>query len=186
MSPKRVTWSFGVTSVSRVIDLGSATPFHTVMLASTQRKLRRFFRLLYRTVFVASRQGRPYEIAVWSNAVASLLVAGATFYAVRAAVPTILSAVLLFVALRLALISRHTVWIAATLGTLAVGGGAGGLAWLFGHVIETAGAASIAGVLGAMMGALGPAWAYSELVRRRSESVRDSLMDPVSMPSSGA
>jgi hypothetical protein len=111
---------------------------------------------------------------------------GLSWYLFRSTPVTIATPVVLFVLLRLALANRHTIWIAASFGTLAVGSASGGLAWLFGHGIEaSASAPSIAAVIFAVLGAMLPAWAYGRLAERRASNQRDSLIDPVSVPSSG-
>jgi hypothetical protein len=84
--------------------------------------------------------------------------------------------VVVLVALRLALVSRWTLWISASLGTLSVAGACGFVAWVFGHVIEVPGAASIIGVAAGIGGALLPAWAYGSLAGRRAQHVPDSLV----------
>ena len=90
-----------------------------------------------------------------------------------------------FVGLRVALAHRSTLWIAAGFGTLTVAAVGGSLAWLFGHLLDGPSAPSIAAVLGAVVAALGPAWGYARLARRRAEGVRDSLIEPVSASRGG-
>jgi hypothetical protein len=144
----------------------------------------RVFRRLRHIVFDASRAGRCAEIAGWSNAVAGLGLAGGVFALTRSWPVSIGAAIAMFVLLRAALTHRLTIWVAAAFGTLAVSAAGGGLAWLFAHVLESSSTApSIAGVLGAVGAAILPAWAYGRLAQRR-EHVRDSLLDPLSVPSS--
>jgi hypothetical protein len=177
MSSERVT-------SSNQIETRDVDPF--VLMPSTKRGVRKFVRALHHAIFHASREGRASEIVLWSNAVASLAMAGLSWFLFRSTPATIATPVVLFVLLRLALMNRHTIWIAASFGTLAVGGGSGALAWLFGHVIEvSASAPSIAAVIFAVVGAMLPAWAYGRLAERRSSNQPDSLIDPVSVPSSG-
>jgi hypothetical protein len=148
-------------------------------------RVRRVFRALHHAVFHASRQGRAAEVAGWSNALASLAIGGGLFLLYRSIALAVAASVVAFVLLRVALAHRATVWIAASFGTLAVAGAAGGLAWLFAHVVESIPSLpSIVAVLAAVGGATLPAWAYGRLAQRRVENVRDSLFDPVSVPSS--
>jgi hypothetical protein len=146
----------------------------------------RAIRSIHHLIFHASREGRSAEIAVWSNAIASLGIGAGTFFLTHHSWPlSITTAALSFVLLRLALAHRLTVWIAASCGTLAVSCVGGGLAWLFAHVIEAVPSApSIAAVIGAVASATLPAWAYGRLAQRRDDHIRDSLIDPVSVPSS--
>jgi hypothetical protein len=146
-------------------------------LSSTLRKL-------HHVIFATSRAGRPAEIAAWSNAAASLVVGIGTYVFMRSWPLTIGFAVIAFVLLRGALTHRLTVWIAASFGTLAVGALGGGLAWLFAHVIDAPAVPSIAAVIVAVGSATVPAWAYANLADRRARNVRDSLIEPVSVPSS--
>jgi hypothetical protein len=77
------------------------------------------------------------------------------------------------------------VWVAAVAGTVTISALGGSVAWLFAHVVDSALAPSIAAVAGALGAALAPAWGYAQLVRRRAEHIRDSLIDPpVSAPTS--
>lgn len=146
---------------------------------------RRVLRFLHHLVFDASRAGRSSEVAAWSNGLAALGLGGGAYALTRSWPGAIGVVVLVFVLLRGALAHRHTVWIPACLGTLTVAAIGGGLAWLFGHVIEVPAAPSIAAVLGAFLSALAPAWAYATLAQRRTRAIRDSLIDPVSVPPSG-
>jgi hypothetical protein len=147
-----------------------------------------FVRRLRHAVFDESRAGRAAEVAAWSNAASALAVAAGTgallwsHVGVHAIWVGLGVSALTFAGLRLSLAHRLTVWIAAVIGTLTIASFGGSLAWLFAHVIETPSAPSIAGVLGADVAALLPAWAYSHLARRRANDVRDSLLDPVSVP----
>jgi hypothetical protein len=137
-----------------------------------------------------SREGRAAEIVAWSNGLSAVAVAAAvtasgwsrffmhsTWLGLGAGALTLL-------VLRLALTHRSTVWVAAMLGTLTVAALGGSLAWLFGHVVEMPAAPSIAAVSGALASALPPAWSYAHFARRRASNVRDSLVEPVSVPSS--
>ena len=142
-------------------------------------------RFVHHLVFDASRAGRSAEIAAWSNGLAALGLGGGAYALTRSWPGALGVAVLVFVLLRGALAHRHTVWVPATLGTLAVGAVGGALAWLFGHVVEVPSAPSIAAVLGAVLSALAPAWAYANFAQRRARDIRDSLVDPVSVPPSG-
>lgn len=146
--------------------------------------LSRALRRLHHAIFYASRDGRSAEIAAWSNAVASLGIGVATFFVMHSWPFAICLPLIAFVLLRLALVHRLTIWIAASFGTLAVSGLAGALVWLFAHVIEIPSAPSIAAVIGAVAAATLPAGAYARLAQRRAEDVRDSLVDPVSVPPS--
>jgi hypothetical protein len=141
-------------------------------------------------VFDASRQGRAAEIAAWANAASAFAVAGGTAallwarFASHAAWIGLLAGAVSLLVLRLALTHRYTVWFAAVVGTLTVAAAGGSVAWLFGHVVEAPSAPSIAAVLGSLGAALPPAWGYSQLAKRRANDDRDSLIDPVSVPSS--
>ena len=145
---------------------------------------------MHHAVFDVSREGRASEIAIWSNAASALAVAGGVVALTWAQLPVhaawigLGAGVVAFVGLRLSLVHRWTVWIAAAFGTLTIAALGGGLAWLFGHVLESPSAPSIAAVLGAIGAALAPAWSYAHLARRRSEGRRDSLLEPISVPRS--
>lgn len=149
---------------------------------------KRVFRALRSAIFVESRQGRAAEIAGWSNAASAVAVAAC---AVALAWSRLASnalwlglatgAITLFL-LRLALTNRVTVWIASVLGTLTVAGLGGALTWVFAHVVEMPTLPPIAAVLGAFLASLGPAWSYAQLARRRADSIRDSFIDPISVP----
>ncbi len=144
----------------------------------------RSFRKLHHVVFHASREGRASEIAAWSNALVSVALGGGAFVWTHSWPFTVCVPILVFVLLRAALTHRVTLWIAGVLGTCSVAAAAGGLAWLFGHVIEIPSVPLIAAVVVAIGSATVPAWAYRRLAQRRAENVRDSLIDPVSIPSS--
>lgn len=120
----------------------------------------------------------------WSNAAASLGIGAGVFVQTHAFAPSIAAATAAFLLLRVALAHRWTVRVAAALGTIAVAALGGGLAWLLAHVFESIPSAPI---VGALLGAIGsaalPLWAYVQLARYREQS-RDSLIDPVSVPSS--
>lgn len=141
-------------------------------------------------MFHASRGGRASEIAVWSNAASALAVAGGVVALtwpslnVHAAWIGLGVGALAFIGLRLSLAHRLTVCIAAAFGTLTIAALGGALAWLFGHVLDSPSAPSIAAVLGALVAALAPAWSYAHLARRRGEGRRDSLLEPISVPGS--
>jgi hypothetical protein len=125
-----------------------------------------------------SRDGRAAEVAGWSNALAAIAMGGAVVWqhgTWAAAGATILVA---FLALRLALTNRVTVWLAAAVGTLTVGGATGALAWLFGHVAELAWVPPIAGLVVGVAAAALPAWAYTQIARQRLADVPDSLLEP--------
>jgi hypothetical protein len=146
---------------------------------SPRSRLSRSLRKLHHIVFTASRDGRSSEIAAWSNAAAALLLGAGAFALTRSWPFGIGLAVVSFVLLRGALTHRLTVWVAASLGTLAIGGLGGALAWLFAHVIEQPAVPSIAAVIGAVTSATLPAWAYANLGHRRARHERDSLLDPI-------
>ena len=147
-------------------------------------------RTVQHAVFDESREGRAAEIAAWSNGLSALGLAAAIAVYGWASLPVhsawigLAAGVVTLLALRLALTHRWTVWLAGAAGTLTIAALGGSLAWLFGHVVETPAAPSIAAVLGAVAAAIAPAWSYSHLARRRAQSVRDSLVDPVSVPGS--
>jgi hypothetical protein len=147
-------------------------------------RLSRALRGLHHAIFNASRDGRSAEIAAWSNAIASLGLGAGTYVLSHSLPGTALVPVIAFVLLRAALAHRLTVWIAASLGTLAVAALGGGLAWLFAHVIEIPAVPSLAAIFVAVLSALVPAWAYARLAQRRGANIRDSLVDPISVPPS--
>ena len=152
--------------------------------------VRGFGRAVHHGVFDASRVGRASEIAAWSNAASAFAVALGTTallwtrFATNAAWLGLLAGALALLVLRLALAHRYTVWISAAVGTLTLSSVGGALGWIFGHVVETPSAPSVAAVLGALLAALAPAWAYSQLAKRRASGARDSLIDPISAPTS--
>jgi hypothetical protein len=154
---------------------------------ASETSLGRVIARVHRIIFHASREGRAAEIAAWSNAAASLLCGGGMWLLTRSwsssMIMTGVTPVVVFVALRGALTSRRTVWIAATFGTLAVGVLGAALAWLFAHVLEVERAPEMAAVIGALLAGLAPAWAYSRIAERRRQNVRDSLLDPISSSS---
>ena len=152
--------------------------------------LHRALRAVDHAIFDASRVGRAGEIAAWSNAASALAVAlGATAllwteFAYSAGWFGLGAGVVSLVLLRLALTHRFTVWLSACAGTLTIAALGSSVAWLFGHMVEAPWAPSVAAVLGGVLAAVLPAWAYSQLARRRANAERDSLIDPVSVPSS--
>lgn len=152
--------------------------------------LSRVFGAVRRAIFDESRQGRAAEIAGWSNAASALAIAialGALTWsriAVHAIWVGLMVGGITLALLRLALTHRTTVWIASSLGTLTLAAIGGSMAWLFAHVLEIPSAPSIAAVIGALLAALPPAWSYAQLARRRAEHIRDSLVDPISVPHS--
>lgn len=144
---------------------------------------RTFLRRLQSLVFLESREGRPSEVAAYANALASMGL-GVGTYLLTHSLLAIVAAVVLFVLLRVALVHRATIWIAASCGTLAVASTGAGLAWLFAHVSETPWAPSVAAVVGAIVTAMLPAWAYAKIAELRANDVPDSLLEPVSIPPS--
>lgn len=144
----------------------------------------RLLRLLDHAIFDASRQGRVAEITGWANAFASLELGGLVYLLTSSWQVAVATLVVAFGLLRIALVHRHTLFVAASLGTLAVSGLAGFLAWLFAHVAEIPWLPSVAAVIVAIASATVPAWAYAQLAQRRTNHIRDSLIDPVSVPSS--
>ena len=152
--------------------------------------LHRALRTADHAIFDASRVGRAGEIAAWSNAASALVVAVGTTawlwtqFAHEAGWAGLAVGVVTLVALRLALTHRYTVWVSAFFGTLTIAGGGAAMGWLFGHVVEAPSAPSTAAVAGAIVAAIAPAWAYSQLAKRRANAERDSLIDPVSVPAS--
>jgi hypothetical protein len=148
----------------------------------------RFLRALRSAVLVESRHGRAAEIAGWSNAASAVAVAllgAAVAWSAMGANAAWLGlglGALTIMLLRVALTHRVTVWVAAVLGTVTVAALGGSLAWLFAHVIEIPALPPVFAVLGGLVAALAPAASYAQLARRRAESVRDSLIDPISVP----
>lgn len=147
-------------------------------------------RRLHHLIFDQSRAGRAYEVAAWANGASALAIALGVGWllwprvAENAIWIALVAAVVAFVGLRLSLAHRMTVWIAATTGTLTIASLGAALAWVFGHVIETPAAPSVAAAIGALAAAALPAWSYAHLAARRARDVRDSLIDPVSVPAS--
>jgi hypothetical protein len=152
--------------------------------------LERALRGAHHWIFDASRDGRAAEIAAWSNGASAVGVALAIAVLAWSRLPAhaawlgVGGGLVTFVVLRLALTHRFTVWFAAVIGTLTIAGAGGSIAWLFGHVVETPAAPSIAAVAGALVAAVAPAWSYSRLAQQRARHVRDSLVEPVSVPRS--
>lgn len=150
-----------------------------------QNWLSRVVRLIHHAVFHAPRERRASEIAAWSNALASVALGVVAFVAVHSWPLAICGPIIVFVLLRAALTNRATIWIAGVTGTVAVAVVAGGLGWLFGHVVEVPAVPLIACGVVAIGSAIVPAWAYRRLSQRRAH-VRDSLIDPISSrPSRG-
>jgi hypothetical protein len=157
---------------------------------SRRSTLSRVFGAVRHAIFDESRQGRAAEIAGWSNAASAFVLAlglGVLTWSrigVHAVWVGLVAGGITLALLRLALTHRTTVWIASALGTLTLAAMGGSTAWLFAHVLEIPSAPSIAAVLGAVLAALAPAWSYAQLARRRAEHMRDSLIDPISVPHS--
>jgi hypothetical protein len=157
---------------------------------SRRTPLERALRALRHVVLDQSREGRAAEIVAWSNGLGAVAVAGAVTvfgwsrFSVHSAWIGLAAGALALVVLRLALTHRSTVWLAAAVGTTTIAALGGSLAWLFGHVVEVPAVPLIAAALGALLAALAPAWSYAHFARRRASDVRDSLVEPVSVPSS--
>jgi len=154
-------------------------------------RLGRFARAVHHWIVDESRDGRAAEIVAWSNAATALALAAAVAFAAWSRWPGqapwmgLAAFAGSFVLLRIALVHRVTVWIAALLGTLTVGAVAGGLAWFFAHVIEDSPSAPIlAAAVASLLAAAPAASAYAKLAKRRSSDVPDSLLEPVSVPHS--
>lgn len=146
--------------------------------------MRRFLRALHSSIFDESSAGRAAEVVAWSNAAAALG-AGAQGFALGLSLAASAGiAVLAFVLLRLALLHRVTIWLAAACGTVAISGAAGGLAWLFAHVIELDAAPPVAAACAGVLAAILPTRAYVKLARARENDVPDSLIEPASARSS--
>jgi hypothetical protein len=150
----------------------------------------RTLRLLRNALVYESREGRAAEVCGWSNLVTAVAAAAGTFYAARSVPVALAAGVAAFIALRLALAHRVTVWIAAAVGTLSVAAVGGAFAWVFAHVVDASAAPPIAAALGAIVAGALPALSYARVARRRAAGVRDSLLDgrhSLSLPpSSGA
>lgn len=146
--------------------------------------------MLRHVVLDESREGRAAEIVAWSNGLSAIAVAGAVTafgwsrFSVHSAWIGLAAGAFALLVLRLALTHRSTVWLAAAVGTSTVAALGGSLAWLFGHAIEVPWLPSIAAAVGALVAALAPASSYAHFARRRASAVRDSLVEPVSVPSS--
>ena len=167
---------------------GFCLPNVSLPVAHPSSLLGRFVRRARHAVLDASRTGRASEIAAWANALSAIALgvgaAALTWGKLSLDGAWIggLVFVVSFVVLRLSLAHRITVWIAGALGTLTVASIGGALAWLFAHVVDLPALPSVAAVLGALAAAAVPAWAYLQLARSREEGMPDSLVDPVSMP----
>lgn len=150
-------------------------------------KVVRVLRAVHHAVAYESRHGRAAEVAGWSNLLASLGLGLAANRLGAAPLAALLVAALAFVLLRVALVHRTSIGVAALLGTLAVAAVGGGLAWTFGHALEEVhpAAPQMAGVAGALLGALLPAWAYATVAQHRRNDVPDSLLGPASSKASG-
>jgi hypothetical protein len=157
---------------------------------ATRGRVGRALRTLGHAIFDESRGGRASEIAAWSNGASALGVAiavttlGWDRLPVNAAWAGLVVGALTLAGLRLALVHRFTVWVAAVVGTLTVAAIGGTLAWLLGHLVELAAAPPIAALAGALLAAVAPAWSYANIARRRADDVRDSLVEPISVPRS--
>jgi hypothetical protein len=137
-------------------------------------------RVLHHSIFHESSAGRAAEVVAWSNAAAALCIGGQGYLAGLSLAAAAGVAIGSFVLLRLALLHRVTIWIAAAFGTVAIAGAAGGLAWLFAHVVEMEAAPPIAAACAGVLAAILPTRAYVKLARNREASVPDSLVDPIS------
>lgn len=147
--------------------------------------------MFYHAATYESRAGRAAEIIAWSNGTTSLGFGAVVLWLTWSRGVTtslglaLATAGVAFCALRLALANRYTVWIAALLGTASIAALGGALAWVFAHLFESIAAfPSIAAVVGGFVAALAPGWSYAQLARDRAENVRDSLIHPISVPSS--
>lgn len=145
---------------------------------------RRVLRAVHHSIFHESSAGRAAEVVAWSNAAAALGVGAEGFVLGLSLAAAAALAILAFVLLRVALLHRITIWIAAAFGTVAVAGAAGGLAWLFAHVVEIPAAPPIAAACAGVLAAILPTRAYVKLARSREADVPDSLVDPISARSS--
>lgn len=148
------------------------------------RAVRRLLRAIHHSIFHESSAGRAAEVVAWSNAAAALGVGAQAFVLGLSLAASAGIAIFAFVLLRLALLHRVTVWVAAAFGTVAVAGAAGGLAWLFAHCIELDAAPPIAAACAGVIAAILPTRAYVKLARSREQDIPDSLVDPVSARSS--
>ena len=146
--------------------------------------MRRFLRAIHHSIFHESSAGRAAEVVAWSNAAAALGAGAQAFVLGLSLAASAAIAILAFVLLRLALLHRITIWLAAACGTIAIAGAAGGLAWLFAHVSEIDAAPPIAAAAAGILAAILPTRAYVKLARAREADVPDSLVDPVSARSS--
>jgi hypothetical protein len=146
--------------------------------------VRRVLRAIHHSVFHESSAGRAAEVVAWSNAAAALGIGAQGVVLGLSLAASAGIAIFAFVLLRLALLHRVTVWIAAAFGTIAVAGAAGGLAWLFAHCIEIDAAPAIAAACAGVLASILPTRAYVKLARSRERDVPDSLVDPISARSS--
>jgi hypothetical protein len=155
-------------------------------VASFRAGIRRALRSIHHAIVYESSAGAASEIAAWANVVPAVAAGAGAWLASSSSAVALGCALVVYVALRLALANRVTVWIAATLGTLGVAAAGGALAWLFAHAVEHPSAPPIAAVAGALASAAAPAWAYAQIARRRLDDVPDSgFLRAPSMPPSG-
>jgi hypothetical protein len=161
-----------------------------VAARSFLQRVRSVVRVTAHAVFDASREGRAAEITAWANAIGAFAVALGTTALLREHAGSratwigLAVGMVTFVALRLALAHRYTVWLAGALGTLSVASLAGAAGWVFGHLAEAPSAPSIAAVTCALLAAVVPGWGYAQVAKRRANHERDSLVDPISVPGS--
>lgn len=151
---------------------------------SVGSSLRSALRAARHAIIYESRAGRAAEIAGWSNALTAVLAGAGALYATRGVALSATVLVATFVALRVALAHRWTVWVAAALGTVAVGTAFGALAWLFAQLLETPSAPTTAAILCAVGSAVLPASAYARVARLRADEAPDSLVRKPSTPPS--
>lgn len=139
--------------------------------------LRRFARAVHRAFVYESSGGAAAEVVGYANALPALTVAAGVWALASTAWIAVSAGLVTYALLRLALAHRVMIWIAAVLGTLAVAGLGGALAWVFAHFVETSWAPPACAVLGVIAGGALPGWAYGRLILARMNDVPDSLID---------
>lgn len=141
-------------------------------------------RAIHHAFVFESRHGRAAEIVGWSNALAAVVAGASAFRGLDLALlPSFAVTVVAFALLRVAMVHRFTLGLAALAGTLSVAAAAGVLAWTLGHVVEAyAWAPHALGIVSALTSALAPAWAYASVAAHRRQQVPDSLLTPLSGP----
>lgn len=139
-------------------------------------------RHLYLLVSTRSRDPRAAEILGYTHALAALAAGVALALGARLAIAwCVVAAIGTFLALRLAICHRWTIFAAAVIGTTLVASIGGALGWLL-AMTSDGGVASVPAILvGACAAAAVPLHAYVRMIGRRLRGDRDSLLPPDSL-----